>query len=1142
MCRQFPRGSAVLIATGLLVGLNTPLAGGQQTPDGWSAERRAVLPSGLGIQLDFAAAPGVTATTAPGKLAERAGGGSAYTDGIRPGDPAETFLVAERRPGTDGSWHTLGTLQLTFTRPVRNPRLHVSGLAGLATGKDGSTGTATRLTVTGGSPSAPTLVGRTGWNGWTVGAGELAPVGDGTQDGSADGTGTLELAGTFTTVSFRVEQRSTARSGSTTAPAALRQAYTVTLDEGLGTAPQGYGNASHLVSDLFLGQDAVPAATRNRPGLTQSVSRPLLPGPPPAPAPPPPDAGPVGPSVELDGGQSRRSPWSNPAPPQLQPGRTEYQGADPSLRFPTEAAVGRYYHLDVPVSPGSGAAVLAGWIDFDHNGRFDAAERVQTDVPAGASTAALEWQVPSGAAGGETWARLRLARGGAQLVGSGGFADSGQVVDQKVSFSVGAAQPEISLPVPGTVTADNRPEFRGEGAVPGASVAVREGDATLCTARAGNDGTWACRPDHPLGEGAHTLVPVETTRSGMVLRGDPIRLTVKTAPPTAPQLTLPAYTNDPGLLVTGLGEPGSTVTVTVTSSTPGRAPGELCSTAVAADGSWSCLPVENLPDGRYQLTPIAVDGAGNRVDGKPAGLTIDTTAPDKPTLTAPASGELLHSARPRLAGRAEPGSTVTVTVTAAAKNDAARFTLCSALTAADGTWSCTATRDLPPGDLTLLPTATDPAGNGTPGDPVPVRVAAAPGTPAPTASPSPSASASGSASGSSSAAASPSAVGTPSGSASASAGGALPGTPSASASASASAADVASSSPSATAVSPMPSDSALPSGSPSGAPAPSPSGSTLPVFDPPVPLPPGLFPIVVPPVFGPTPGQSSAAASPSGSAAPSAQTAPSASAAAPAVPIAPPGGPGASAPADGSPTGSPSTAGQGTGGSAGGAGVGSSGAGASPSGGPSTAGPGVGVSAGGSATGASPSGSSSAGAAASGAPVPGSSASEASTMAAASALAAGRAPSAGAPSAAGQVPVVGAASASPGAPRSALPSTSPSTSLSPVAAGSVAASASASVVPSGPGSPVAAGKMPSEPKTTATAMPADPDRQYRDAEAADEARSRTPAAPPPDTAVAAHREAATGWRGVACGVLLMLAAMGLLTRRVFGRGSGTRRR
>ncbi|WP_354641431.1 Ig-like domain-containing protein [Kitasatospora camelliae] len=728
--RTVGRSAAAVLATGLLVALNAgPAVRAQQTPGTWSPERRAVLPSGLTVQLDFAPLPGVTATAAPGALAARAGradgSGPAYADGLKAGDPAETFLVAEQRPNADGSWRTLGTLQISFSRPVRNPRLHVSGLAGTATGRSGTTVTTTRLTVTGGSPSAPSLVGRTGWSGWTVSPGDLTPAAETATPAAApaavEGAGTLELAGTVGTVVLRVEQRSTALSGSTTPPAALRQAYTVTLDESLGSAPQGYGTVSHLLSDLFLGQDAAGAAARSGSG-------------PAAPSPAAPPGTGDRPLVAVDGGATPRSPWANPGPSRLQPGRSGYRGADPTLAFPAEAAIGRYYGLDVPVSAGGSPATLAGWLDFDRNGRFDPPERVQAEIPAGATTAHLEWTVPTGAASGDTWARLRIARGGTQLVGPGGFADSGQVVDQQIRLAVGAARPEISRPATGTMTADARPELRGEGAMPGAGVAVVSGDTVLCQATAAADGGWSCRPDAPPGQGTHTLVPVETTKSGQVLRGEPVRLTVKTTPPTAPVLTLPEFTNDPGLLITGLGEPGSTVAVTV-AATPGRPVTELCRTAVAANGNWSCLPVENLPDGRYQPVATAVDGAGNRTDGKPVALTVDTAAPARPVLTAPAAGETLHTARPRFGGRAEAGATVT-----ARAAGGERTTLCNAVVAADGTWNCTATRDLAEGEQALVATVTDRAGNGTAGEPVTVTVAPA-APPSPPASPTPSAAA-----------------------------------------------------------------------------------------------------------------------------------------------------------------------------------------------------------------------------------------------------------------------------------------------------------------------------------------------------------------------------------------------------------------
>ncbi|MFF1906727.1 Ig-like domain-containing protein, partial [Kitasatospora sp. NPDC058218] len=717
-------GASAALAAALLIGWNPPSSVAQQSPDTWSGEQRAVLPSGLTVQLDFSAAPGFDVTAEPGELADRSGGGRAaalYTDGLRPGDPAQTFRVSENRPQTDGSWRTVGTLRLAFSRPVRNPRLHVSGLAAIATGKGGSTSTATRLTLTGGSPGAPALVNRTDWPGWTVDGNSLAPAGAGGGSDAEAGSaaeGSLELAGTFRTAVFRVEQRSTARAGSTTAPAPLTQAYTVTLDEGVGTAPQGYGNASHLLSDLFLGADAAGAARHDRRAGTTGTT-PLVP--PAAPAGSTDAAG--EPLVQLDHGAGRRSVWSSPAPPQLQPGRGEYQGGDPAVGYPAGAAIGRYYRVTVPVAVDSAPATLAGWVDFDRNGRFDPTERVQTEVPATADSATLEWTVPANASSGETWARLRIGRDAAQLVPAGGFADSGQVSDQRIRLTVGAARPEIATPVDGTVVADARPQVRGEGAVAGATVEVRDGDAVLCKARVERGGDWSCRPGSPLAAGAHTLTPVETTSGGLVLRGDPVRVTVKTAPPVAPVLTLPEYTNDPGLQLTGTGEPGSTVSVA--DRVGGGAAGELCSTAVRSDGGWSCLPVENLPDGRHQLTPTAVDAAGNRTAGRATALVVDTVPPDRPVLTTPTAGETLRAARPKLGGRAEPGARVIVTARSGSSASAERVVACGATAAVDGSWACTANRDLTDGEQWLVVTATDLAGNGTAADAVTVRVAAA---------------------------------------------------------------------------------------------------------------------------------------------------------------------------------------------------------------------------------------------------------------------------------------------------------------------------------------------------------------------------------------------------------------------------------
>ncbi|GAA1091904.1 Ig-like domain-containing protein [Kitasatospora arboriphila] len=768
------RALASAAATGLLLpaALASP-APAQQSPAAWNQDRTAALPSGLTVRLDFSPLPGITATAAPGTLAGPAGNAAVYADGMHPGDPAETVDIGADRTAADGSWRTLGTLRIAFSRPMRNPRLHVGGLAARATAATGTTATAVRLTATGGTPATPTLAGRTPWTGWTAAGDELAPPADGQADTAADGAGTLELTGTVGTATLRLERRTTARDGSTTPPPALHTSWSVTLDESLGTAPQGYGNASHLLSDLWLGRDATDERHRER-SAAATAARPLVPGPggtPPGAAPGAAVSGDGAPgAVEEPAAPTRplvellpsgpRSLWASPVPPRTGPGRGEYPGADPTLAFPAEAATGDYYRVDVPVAPGAGPAVLAGWVDFDRNGRFDPLERVQAEVPQGATTARLEWAVTGKVVAGETWARLRIARDASQLVTAGGFADSGQVVDQRIRLAAGSARPELSAPVDGTVTAEVRPQVAGT-APAGASVAVAEGDRTLCTAATAQDGGWNCRPGQALADGEHTLTAVATTRAGAALRSEAVRLTVKTAPPAAPALTLPAFTNDPGLLVTGTGEPGSTVSVTEAGRTP-RAAGELCSTGVGPDGTWSCLPVESLDDGVHRLTGTAADAAGNTARGTETALTVDTVAPARPLLEVPKAGAAVES-RPRFAGRAEAAATVTVTAGPKA-GGGERIALCSGVAGADGAWSCTAGRAAPDGERVLVATATDRAGNSTAGEPVTVQVAAepapSPGAADPSVPPSPGAA---SPQPASPPAASPPAAGTPAG-------------------------------------------------------------------------------------------------------------------------------------------------------------------------------------------------------------------------------------------------------------------------------------------------------------------------------------------------------------------------------------------
>jgi uncharacterized repeat protein (TIGR01451 family) len=76
---------------------------------------------------------------------------------------------------------------------------------------------------------------------------------------------------------------------------------------------------------------------------------------------------------------------------------------------PLVAPIGSTYKLDVPVRNTSGSPVtLYGWIDFNKDGKFGAGEFQSVSVPNNATTANLNWTIPSGTTLGNTYARFRL--------------------------------------------------------------------------------------------------------------------------------------------------------------------------------------------------------------------------------------------------------------------------------------------------------------------------------------------------------------------------------------------------------------------------------------------------------------------------------------------------------------------------------------------------------------------------------------------------------------------------------------------------------------------------------------------------------------------------------------------------------------
>ena len=170
--------------------------------------------------------------------------------------------------------------------------------------------------------------------------------------------------------------------------------------------------------------------------------------------------------------------------------------------------------------------------------------------------------------------------------------------------------------------------------------------------------------------------------------------------PNAPAFSSPAANiliseNRPTL--TGTAEANATVTLS------DGADAVLCS-IVAVDGNWSCAPPGPLADGLAEVRASATDGAGNSSPLAVHQFTVDTTAPDSPTILAPTDNALLNINLPTFAGVAEATADVTL-------RDNGGNVLCATSANIDGSWRCTIESPLPEGVLALTVTASDTVSN-----------------------------------------------------------------------------------------------------------------------------------------------------------------------------------------------------------------------------------------------------------------------------------------------------------------------------------------------------------------------------------------------------------------------------------------------
>ncbi|WP_104086958.1 Ig-like domain-containing protein [Arthrobacter sp. GMC3] len=274
------------------------------------------------------------------------------------------------------------------------------------------------------------------------------------------------------------------------------------------------------------------------------------------------------------------------------------------------------------------------------------------------------------------------------------------------STSFAFPTPAITGPVNGATVGSTAP-ISGTGGLPGAPIKIVDnGGNTVCSTTVAADGTYSCTPTTPLPAGANTLTPVQTNTDGTPSTGSPVNVTVtKTPAITGPVDGATVGSQAP---IKGTGEPGAPIKIL------DKGGKTVCSTIIAADGTYSCTPTTPLPAGANTLTPVQTNPDNSTTTGAPVNVVVAQT----PAITGPVDGATVGNQAP-ISGTGLPGAPITI-------KDNGGNTVCSTMVAADGTFACTPTTPLPAGANALTPIQTNPDGSSTTGIPVNVVVAPAP--------------------------------------------------------------------------------------------------------------------------------------------------------------------------------------------------------------------------------------------------------------------------------------------------------------------------------------------------------------------------------------------------------------------------------
>ena len=284
---------------------------------------------------------------------------------------------------------------------------------------------------------------------------------------------------------------------------------------------------------------------------------------------------------------------------------------------------------------------------------------------------------------------------------------AGNVSDPaEVTFTVDTDAPDapvITTPTNNAVISDTTPTIAGTGEA-GATIALELNGLQIADdIPVDGTGAWSYAITDPLTDAVYTVTATQTDDGGNTSPEATSTFTLETGIPEPPVITAPedgSTINDDTPTITGTGEPGATVTVSIDGTEIGTSP-------VSSAGSWSVPTTTALTGGEHTATAIQTDPAGNVSPEASSTFTVDTEVPDPPVIIAPADGSTINDSTPTITGTGEPGATITVSVDGTEIAD-------DVLVDDDGNWSLPLTAPLADGEHTVSATQTDRAGNESP--------------------------------------------------------------------------------------------------------------------------------------------------------------------------------------------------------------------------------------------------------------------------------------------------------------------------------------------------------------------------------------------------------------------------------------------